>query len=767
MQARRLISVEGVVQGVGFRPYVHRLAVAHALRGFVRNDARGVLIDVEGERGRVEDFCRSLTVETPDMCAVTAMRVEPAPPQDYATFAIVASDHRGAPDASVTVPPDAGTCEACLAELFDPANRRFGHPFITCTACGPRFTVVRQTPYDRERTTMAAFPLCAACQREYDDPHDRRFHAESIACLECGPTVLAYAAEGHARWHWRDAIECAASALRDGQVVAIKALGGFHLACDATNESSVNRLRRRKHRPAKPFAMMVRDIGAAEAMCRVSAAERVALLSRARPVVLLEQTASAHVAPSVAPGSTTLGIMLPSTPLHHLILDAVGRPLVMTSGNRGGEPVVIDDLDALAALGNVADVFLTHDRAIAARCDDSVVRHVAGAMRPVRRARGLVPQAVSLARHVPIPVLAVGGHLKNTICVAHGTAAHLSAHVGDLDTLAAHEAMRRAIRDTLRVAGVRPGVIAHDLHPEYASTRIAESLADEEAITRRVPVQHHHAHVAACVAEHQVRDPVIGVVFDGAGLGTDGAIWGGEFLVVDGARFGRRGHLSYVPLPGGDAAARRPWRSALAHLSRVGASTARHEWHRPPSVPEQEWHSIHQLIAHPGQPRTSSIGRLFDAVASLIGLCHVSSFEGEAAMALESAAAGRIVSRYPVPFSDGATWMADPAEIIAGVLDDVVRGRDRADIAAAFHGALRDLVVRGCDRVREESGLATVVLSGGVFANALLTHAVRVALDSHRFDVLIPRTVPCNDGGLSLGQAYVAACVLEEEDPCA
>ena len=768
MLQRRLIAVEGVVQGVGFRPYVHRLAAANALRGFVRNDAGGVLIDVEGDAARVDEFCRLLPLALPALATIARVRVEWAAPQAYDEFWIAESDAVSRDHITGTVPPDVATCDACLGELFEPANRRFRHPFITCTDCGPRFTIIEGTPYDRERTTMTAFPLCTRCQCEYDDPADRRFHAESIACPDCGPMLLARGASHNtARLTGPSALDAAITTLRGGGIVALKALGGFHLACDATDGATVERLRRRKRRPAKPFAVMVRDADAATALCALSSAERAALTSPARPVVLLMRRPNAEVASSVAPHSRTLGVMLPSTPLHHLLLATLDRPLVMTSGNRGGDPVVTDDASALADLGNIADLLLTHDRRIAARCDDSVVRVIAGETRPLRRSRGYVPRAIAMPFAVPAPVLAVGGHLKNTVCVAHGMAAHLSVHVGDLESAPARDALRLAIDGTLRSARVRPSVLAHDLHPDYASTHVAESFAAEHGIAQRVPVQHHHAHVAACLAEFALQEPVIGVVFDGAGLGTDGAIWGGEFLVVDGARFTRCGHLAYVPLPGGDAAARHPWRSAAAHLARVHCNATQAATLRPPGIGDDEWLLVHQLITRvTGTPQTSSVGRLFDAVASLLGLCHVASFEGEAAMALEDAAASRLARGYAVTLSGGANWTADPATIVAGVVADIARGRDRSDIASAFHGTLRDLVVLGCERIREETGVETVVLSGGVFMNALLAEGALAALVARRFRVLLPHRVPCNDGGLALGQAYVAACALQE-DSCA
>ena len=765
---RRLIAVEGVVQGVGFRPYVHRLAVANDLRGLVRNDVGGVHIDVEGDAHGVDEFCRLLPLDPPALATIARLRMEAAAPRAYGVFWIAPSETASRAQPAASIPPDAATCDACLTELFDAENRRFGHPFITCTECGPRFTIVDETPYDRARTSMAAFPLCVHCMREYDDPADRRFHAESIACPGCGPTLVARGAVDSDRTALgRCALEMAIESLRAGQVVAVMALGGFHLACDATDEAAVLRLRQRKHRPAKPFAVMVRDVRTAAALCDMSSDERAVLESPARPIVLLTRRPEAGIAGSVAPGSPTLGVMLPSTPLHHLLLAALDRPLVMTSGNRAGDPVAIDDAGALDALGGIADLFLTHDRRIAARCDDSIVRVIAQAPSVVRRSRGYVPRAIPLPFPVPCPVLAVGGHLKNTICVAHGADAHLSAHVGDLDSAAARAAIRLVIDATLRTLDVRPRAIAHDLHPDFASTQVAAAFAAEHGIALRVPVQHHHAHVAACVAEYAVREPVIGVAFDGAGLGTDGAIWGGEFLAVDGAHFTRCGHLAYVALPGGDAAARRPWRAAAAHVARLHTGSRPQVAVRPAEVGEEEWRLVRQLVERPGRaPRTSSVGRLFDAVASLVGLCHVASFEGEAAMALEAAAGARRERGYPVALSDGVTWTAEPATILEGVLADLARGRDRGEIAAAFHAALRDLIVLGCERVRESASLDTVVLTGGVFVNRRLTESARDALIARRFRVLVPRLAPSNDGGLSLGQAYVAACALRE-DPCA
>ena len=513
---------------------------------------------------------------------------------------------------------------------------------------------------------------------------------------------------------------------------------------------------------------MVRDAGAAALLCEISCEEKALLESSAAPIVLLARRSDASVAASVAPGQRLLGVMLPSTPLHHLLLEKLGRPLVMTSGNQSDEPVAIDEAAARDTLGNIADLFLMHDRPIAARCDDSVVRHTLGGRSMIRRARGYAPATIALA-HAPRPaILALGGHLKNTVCLTNENGAVVSAHVGDLDSLSSRHALRDAIAQVMRTAGVHPTAIAHDLHPEYASTRVAGDIAAEWGIEARVAVQHHHAHVASCVAEHGVRGPVIGVAFDGAGLGSDGAMWGGEFLLVDGARFTRCGHLAYVPLPGGDAAARRPWRSAAAHLACASSAGASSAMDPPPGVDRDEWSLVQQLIARNGaiMPRTSSVGRLFDAAASLLGICHVARFEGEAAMALETVADRNAIRRYSIGISDDSAWSANPSSLICDMVEDRRRGVSVGSIAGAFHLALGDLVLRACERVRHDTGVGTVVLTGGVFMNALLLEHAARALSTAQFQVLVPRLVPCNDGGLSLGQAYVASRALEE-DVCA
>lgn len=759
MLERRLIEVDGVVQGVGFRPYVHRLAAARGLRGFVRNEPAGVLIDIEGDSARVSDFCQSLPAGLPPLASIATLRIRQADPRDYRGFEIATSGLRDALQPPASIPSDAATCDACLAELFDPRNRRYRHPFITCTECGPRLTIVQAAPYDRERTTMAQFPLCAACRREYADPVDRRFHAEAIACPDCGPELIAYTSAGTPAGSRDAALTSALAALRAGGIVAIKALGGYHLACDASAASAVRRLRARKRREAKPFAVMVADLESAARLGVRSKPAQEALESRARPIVLVPRRAGAMIADTIAPGQDTVGVMLPATPLHHLLLTGFGGPLVMTSGNRSDEPVVIDDDAARGSLSGIADLFLTHDRAIATRCDDSVVRVVDGAPRLVRRARGFAPQGVALPVRASQPVLAAGGHLKNTACIASGTQAFLSPHVGDLDTLESRTAWRDAVDKLGQISGVTPSLVAHDLHPEYASTLLAERLCEERGIERRVAVQHHHAHIAAVVAEHQAVGPVIGVAFDGTGIGSDGAIWGGEFLVADGARFKRHGHLAYVSLPGGDAAARKPWRAAAAYANAAGLSAL----NVPGEVDPREAAVVSQLMKQNAtSPPTSSAGRLFDAVASLLGICHTSRYEGDAAMRLEAAADPRVDHGYDVALRANGPWTADVSDIIRGVVRDRQRGRGVAEIAGAFHLTLAALIVSGCDRIREETSLTTVALGGGVFVNALLLSLAESRLSARGFRVLVPRLVPCNDGGLSLGQAYVGICALEE-----
>ncbi|HVL70195.1 MAG TPA: carbamoyltransferase HypF [Vicinamibacterales bacterium] len=755
---RREITIRGIVQGVGFRPFVHALASRLSLNGFVRNTPAGVLIQIEGSPASLATFERELLAQPPPLSSIEEVRAATLPPVGDTAFRIEPSEVPLATRDRIAVSPDAGVCEACLGELEDPANRRYRHPFITCATCGPRLTIVNAAPYDRERTTMAPFTMCGRCRQEYENPRDRRFHAETIACPSCGPRLRLLDPRG-GELHG-DPIACAAARLRQGGIAAVKGMGGYHLACDARNAAAVAELRRRKQRDERPFAVMFDTIGTIEAVCHVDTLERRLLTGASRPIVLLrrrETPARPAMVPdaSVAPGLPHIGAMLPSTPLHHLLLAAAGRPLVMTSGNRSHEPIVTRDEELLPRLGEIADVFLVHDRAISVRCDDGVVRGVEGAPLPIRRSRGDAPRPVRIPLACDEAVLAVGGHLKNTFAVAVDDAAYVSHHVGDLDDYEAREAFRRDIALYEQLLRAEPRVVAHDLHPDYESTRYAMERA--AAGLEAAGVQHHHAHVASCMAEHGISGPVIGIAFDGSGFGLDGTVWGGEVLAGDLADMTRVAHLRQVALPGGEQAVREPWRMAVAHLLDAGCSVdafaARHRQAFPVIV--------RMIERRLNTPLTSSAGRLFDAVAAIAGLRDTVSFEGQAAMQLEAAAGaapGGGDDGYPVDLLDGAgTLEMDTRPLIAAAAFDAQRGRDAGMIARRFHAGLADAAARTCERLRTALGHDTVVLSGGVFLNALLTRECERRLIARGFRVLRHERVPPNDGGLSLGQAAVAA----------
>lgn len=777
MREARGIVVEGVVQGVGFRPWVHRLATAGGLGGYVRNDAAGVRIRVEGDVTALEGFLDSLA-NPPPLARVDRVRVHRTRPRGLSGFRILAS--RVAGDRTALVPPDTATCPACLKELFDPADRRYRHPFLNCTHCGPRLTIVRAVPYDRRRTTMASFRMCGACRREYEDPSDRRFHAQPTACPDCGPRLelldasgrrLAQAARAADRGDPaadRDPLLLAVEALQEGRILAVKGLGGWHLACDATSAAAVARLRERKAREAKPLAIMARDVSAVRELCRLDAAEEALLRSPRAPIVLLEKRPDHAVADEVAPGDPRLGVMLPYTPLHHLLLAEASRPLVMTSGNPSGEPIAYRDEDALRRLSGIADLFLTHDRPIHTRADDSVWRVCRGVRMPIRRSRGWVPEPVELPVSAPVPLLAFGGHLKNTFCFVRGKAAFPSQHLGDLETPEALQAFREGLDHYARLLDVRPAAVAHDLHPGYLSTAEARERAARHGL-EQIPVQHHHAHVAGCLAEHGHSGSAIGVAFDGTGYGSDGTVWGGEVLVADLVGFERAAHLRPVPLPGGEAAVRQPWRMAAAHLR--AATDRRHGAERRlrAAVGEARWDGVLQVLERPTlSPPTSSVGRLFDAVAALLDLCLFSRYEGEAAMAVERAADPAAEGTYPVALSRSvdtseSRWIWDPAPILHALLSDLEDGRTVGTVAGRFHNTLVDAVVELCGRIGRERGLETVALTGGCFQNGLLTARAATALEAEGFRVLLHRRLPPNDGGLSYGQAAVAAARLASD----
>ncbi|GAA2277637.1 carbamoyltransferase HypF [Streptomyces roseiscleroticus] len=772
-RSRVRFRVEGIVQGVGFRPFVHAAAGRYALSGLVANDDAGVLIEVEGAADAVRRFRRTLEEEAPPLAVIERVSAEPVPVEGTpdAGFTIAAS--RGTTDGGpacgtggervaggrgALVCPDIATCADCTRELFAPADRRFRYPFINCTNCGPRFTVVRGTPYDRVRTTMAEFTMCPACADEYHDPSDRRFHAQPLCCPACGPALRLVDSSG-AALHG-DPLAGAAGLLRAGRILAVKGLGGYHLAVDAGNETAVRALRSRKHRAGKPFAVMVPDLLAAERLCEVGPAGRELLTGVRRPIVLLprrEEAGETPLAAAVAPGRRDLGLLLPYTPLHLLLSAELTGPYVLTSGNVSDEPLAFRDADAFAGLAGIADAFLSHDRPIHARTDDSVIRVRAGRAIPVRRARGYAPEPLSLTAPAPRPVLGCGAELKNTFCLAEDRTAVLSPHLGDLEN---HETLRSFVEGVAhfqRLFGIEPALIAHDPHPEYLSSKYAYDLAEATG-AELVGVQHHHAHIASCLADNEMRGPVIGVAFDGLGYGTDGTLWGGEFLVADLCGFRRAAHFVPVPLPGGTAAIREPWRMAVAYLDACGEEYGGREG--GPSVRRRHgdrWEKV-RAVARSGvnSPLTSSVGRLFDAVAAILGIRDTVDHEGQAAAELEESADPSVRDDYAVRIDGGRI---DGADLVRAVVDDLRAGTATGTIAARFHNSLARVIVEVSRRLRETTGIGVVALSGGVFQNALLVDRTVPALRRHGFEVLTHRRVPPNDGGISLGQVAVAAAL--------
>ncbi len=741
---RRTLTVTGVVQGVGFRPFVHGLATGLGLGGIVGNDSGSVFIEVEGPPPAVDEFTRRLRDEAPPLAAIETVTSADVAAAGDQSFRIVPSRVRAG--ANTLISPDVATCDACLAELFDPTDRRFRYPFTNCTDCGPRFTIIRDVPYDRPLTTMAGFTMCPRCQAEYENPTDRRFHAQPNACPDCGPRIWL---ERDGEQVPGDPVTETRALLDGGAVVAVKGLGGFHLAADAGNDEALGTLRERKGRVDKPFAVMVSDLAAARTVAVVDGAEAALLEGRERPIVLLRKRAGSPLSALVAPGNDYVGIMLPYTPLHHLLL-AEGAPLVMTSGNLSEEPIAIDNAEARTRLGGLADAFLLHDRPIHVACDDSVVRHFAGRELPVRRSRGYAPFPVRLPVEVP-PTLAVGGELKATFCLAAGRHAFMSQHIGDMENLETLAAFERAVEHFRALFRIEPEVFVSDRHPGYLSTRWAEQHRGDR---RWVQVQHHHAHIASAMAENGVDEPVIGFAFDGTGYGDDGAIWGGEILVGGFDRSERAGHLGYVPLPGGDAAIRRPYRTALAHLWAAGAP-----WDETlPAVaacpPEERRVLQRQLERAINTIPTSSAGRLFDAVASLAGTRHSVSYEAQAAMELEALDGGD-GGRYPLAMAEDGT--IDPGPLIRAVAADVTAGVGQATVSERFHESMARLLVESAQRIRNRTGLDTVALSGGVFQNVRLLGRASELLRDSGFRVLTHRLVPPNDGGLALGQVAAAA----------
>jgi hydrogenase maturation protein HypF len=761
------VLVRGTVQGVGFRPFVHRVATRLALDGTVRNLDGNVLIEVSGSRSAVTELTRVLREQAPPNAVVADVTISAAPAgQRRAGFTVAPSTAGAAPPGHgfTGLPADIAVCDDCLRELFDPADRRYRYPFINCTACGPRATIIDELPYDRPRTAMAGFAMCEPCSAEYHDPCDRRFHAEPIACPRCGPRLSWPEPVGPGRIG-EDALSAAVRALRAGRIVAIKGLGGYQLVCDATSPAAVETLRTRKGRPRKPFAVMVADVPAASRLGRLTAADRALLVAPARPIVLVAARPGDALAPGVHPGTDRAGVFLPVTPLHQLLVRELDRPLVVTSGNRCDEPIAVANTEAVARLSGIADGFLHHDRPIRARYDDSVVCTVSGARSTIRRARGYAPQPLALPVHAGRPVLATGAQLKHTFTLARADLALIGPHGGSLDDADALTAFQETLAHLCRLHRFTPEFVAHDLHPGYTSTRYATRTTPAD---RRIAVQHHHAHVAACAAENNIDGPFIGVAYDGLGLGADGTLWGGEILLASYTGFRRLARFSTAPLPGGEAAVRRPARMALGHL--YGS-----EFGMPPAaaadlldrIGDRERDAIQRMISrNVNSPRASSAGRLFDTVASLLGICDDAGYEGEAAIMLEAVAAAAPVMPPALPWrltEVGGLWVYDSAVTLGALLNGAAAGEPVAKLAGAFHSTIVEVTVALCERAATASGVRVVCLSGGCLQNRILAAEVPRALAGAGLDGRLHHEIPAGDGGISYGQAVVAAARLGKE----
>lgn len=755
------IEIHGIVQGVGFRPFIYRLARRHGLCGVVFNTAAGVFVHVEGPPGDIEAFFVAIEAEKPPLARITEIRKNPCRAANFPGFSIDAS--RGESDRQTLIPPDIATCDDCVRELFDPADRRYGYPFINCTNCGPRYTIMDDLPYDRSRTSMKHFSMCADCSSEYADPENRRFHAQPNACPVCGPR-LRLCRPDSSGVACGDPVEKAAGLLAEGFILAVKGIGGFHLAADAENQQAVTALRRRKGREEKPFAVMSPDLAAIGRYARISPEDEALLKAPERPIVLLPKRIPNPLADGISPGSTEnpyFGAMLPYSPLHHRLLAFGCTGLVMTSGNFSDAPIAVENDDAFLRLGNIADFFLVHDRPIYTRCDDSVVAGERGVGKPgavLRRSRGYAPAPVLLKHRLP-KILAVGGMLKNTICLTRNDAAFLSQHIGDLDNPRAFAFFRETVVGMKRMLDISEEIIAHDLHPGYMSTRFAGDI-DGPA---KLPVQHHHAHVAACMAENRLDGPVIGLAFDGTGLGADGRIWGGEVLASSLSGYTRAAHLAYAPMPGGDAAVKEPWRMGISRLfGAFGEGLRSLDLTFLETMDAGSIDITLQMIAgNINCPETSSMGRLFDAVATICGMCTRAAFEGQAAMALEAAALrdwDRVTDRdcYPFDIGDGRPRQICTAPMIAAIVRDLKENVSVSRISARFHRTVIRMFVDACSRIQKETGISRVVLTGGVFQNALLSAGFGEMLSRKGFAVYSHHLVPANDGGISLGQAAVA-----------
>lgn len=749
------VWVTGLVQGVGFRPFVHRLAMRHHLDGWVRNGSGDVQIAVEGSPPEVVAFLEELRSEAPPLARIEGVTAESVIPEGLGQFAILPSTVEA--NGRQPVSPDVAMCSHCEVELFDPTNRRFGYGFITCTDCGPRFTVIQTMPYDRERTSMVAFQQCSACQAEYDDPSNRRHHSETNSCPRCGPRL--WFGTGHGDWTARSraAILGAAELLTQGGILALRGLGGFHLAVDATDGEAVSRLRARKRREAKPLAVMVRTLDQARQIAEITPAEAALLTGSERPIVLVGLRAGAGVALQLAPGLTQIGLLLAYTPLHHLLVHAVGRPLVMTSGNASEEPIATGNDEAMQRLLGIADGFLLHDREIVQRYDDSVMRVVRDRPVVLRRARGYAPMPLQLPVPTPRPLVAVGPHLKNTFTLAEGGTAWVSQHIGDLENLETLAHFRSALDAYRRLFRIDPEIVVRDSHSGYLSTRIAAEMG----LSSVIAVQHHHAHIAAVLGEHGETGPVLGVAFDGTGAGDDGTSWGAEFLLADVRGYRRVGHLRPAPMPGGDRASRTPWRAALGYLSLEPGYTDLFEPAFRGVDPLELEVARRQIDRGVNAPLASSMGRLFDAAAAIIGVRRTASYEGQAAMELEALAGRRPATEYPAHFHEvDGCWILDPLPLLATLAARRSRGADPANLAADFHASVAWGTAEMVRRTASSAGVTAVALGGGSFQNARLLESLVSRLEFSGFRVLTPRRLPANDGAISYGQAAVAAALL-------
>ena len=762
----RSLKVKGIVQGVGFRPFVYQLANQYGIKGEVANTSSGVIINIEGTRKNIDPFCIDLAEKSPPLAHITSISVHKKPVKGFTGFTIAKS--KGKALRSALISPDVSVCNDCLRELFDPADRRYQYPFINCTNCGPRYTIIYDIPYDRPKTSMKHFKMCKRCQAEYDDPTNRRFHAQPNACADCGPHVTLYDNTGE-RVATQNFIKKTAELLKDGYIVAIKGLGGFHLAVNAENHNAVIRLRKRKHREQKPLAIMSYDIEHIGKYAHIEPEEEKLLTSLQRPIVILKKKEPNSLSEEVSPRNMYFGTMLPYTPLHYLLLQNDFIALVMTSGNLSEEPIAIDNEDAFKRLSDIADYFLIHNREIYLRSDDSIVKRTADATRFIRRSRGYIPIPIFLKQKAP-QILACGAELKNTVCLTKKNNAFLSQHIGDLENLATYEFFMLTIEHMKRILDIKPEIIAFDLHPDYLSTRYAKEFKD----IKKVQVQHHHAHIISCMAENRLDGSVIGLSFDGTGYGTDGNIWGGEVLVADAGQFRRAAYLSYVPMPGSAKAIKEPWRMAVSYLyDAFNESFWDLDLPMFKEIDEKKIKIMVDMISKKiNSPYTSSLGRLFDGVAAIIGIRNQVFFEGQAAMELEMLIAPTLSSEkdqwragektiatydYEWVSKDGYIVLLEP--IIRGVVKDMEKGVHPSEISSKFHMTLICLFSELCEVIRKESGLNRVVLSGGVFQNSILLTGLIRKLEKKSFEVFTHHLVPTNDGGISFGQAMVAAAI--------